>query len=225
MQEPIHKIQVFADIISQGEAEHLSDKSRITLQKIIRAAQRLKQLTANLQRYLNVEDDASISEVSLNEVIERAKSLASDNRNFDDFDFIVEPLPAINGYERQLELMFYNLIDNSIQFRDPGTKLRITITGVVFEENVYKVTANKYKFSKHLKLIYRDNGTGFEPQYSEYIFELLKKIHTDGAGLGIGMSLVKKIAENHFGSIEVESKPNEGSTFVVILPVRDLDQI
>jgi light-regulated signal transduction histidine kinase (bacteriophytochrome) len=65
-----------------------------------------------------------------------------------------------------------------------------------------------------------DNGIGFDEKYSDRIFELFQKLHSqeEYAGSGIGLSLCKKIIEDHDGWISVTSRPNEGSTFNVFIP-------
>ena len=61
----------------------------------------------------------------------------------------------------------------------------------------------------------KDNGIGMEPQSLDKIFQLFKRLHSHVEGTGIGLYIVKRIIDNMGGKIEVESKVNEGSTFVV----------
>jgi light-regulated signal transduction histidine kinase (bacteriophytochrome) len=67
----------------------------------------------------------------------------------------------------------------------------------------------------------KDNGIGFEEQYSEKIFGLFERLHTRDKfpGTGIGLSICKRIAELHHGNISARSRPGEYSIFEVILPV------
>lgn len=222
LQEPLHKIQVFTNIIETQEKDKLSAKSIAAIQKISVAANRLRTLTSALQEYIAVDVEAAYATVDLNRVLERAKSKASTNRSFDAFDLTYTNLPEIEAIPSQLELLFYHLIDNAIQFRDPGRKLSITISAVNLAENIYRVTKDKYRFGEHVKLTIADNGVGFDNQYKEYVFELLKKIDTATEGLGIGLSLARKIVDNHMGTLMVESQPNKGTTFIITLPVKML---
>ena len=69
----------------------------------------------------------------------------------------------------------------------------------------------------------RDNGIGMEKQYSKKIFEPFKRLHTIDVyeGAGIGLSIVKKIIENHGGRIWFESELGKGSVFYFSIPLKN----
>ena len=75
---------------------------------------------------------------------------------------------------------------------------------------------------KYYQISISDNGIGFDQKYSDDIFKLFKRLHSynEFEGTGIGLSICKKIVENHHGHIEVKSGENEGATFIITLPER-----
>lgn len=75
--------------------------------------------------------------------------------------------------------------------------------------------------SGYTKVTVSDNGIGFEPEYSEQIFKIFKRLHghSEYNGTGIGLALCKKIAENHSGVISASGKTDQGATFTIILPL------
>jgi sigma-B regulation protein RsbU (phosphoserine phosphatase) len=220
LQEPLHKIQLFADVVSREPGNKLTEKTTSAIQKINAAAERLRILITGLHEYVSVDTEKAHSTVNLNEVIEHAKAKAIKGRRFDLFDLEYASLPSIQGYRMQLELLFFHLIDNAIQFRDPGKRLKIEITCINLEENIYKVSKDKYKFEKHVRLTFSDNGVGFNPEYKAYVFELLKKINPVSDGLGMGLSLIKKIVDNHAGNLAVNSETGKGTRFTIHLPLQ-----
>jgi len=74
---------------------------------------------------------------------------------------------------------------------------------------------------KYHCLVVRDNGIGFDPAYSEQIFELFNRLHNknDYSGTGIGLALCRKIVENHHGIMKASSVKGEGAVFFIYLPV------
>jgi signal transduction histidine kinase len=70
-----------------------------------------------------------------------------------------------------------------------------------------------------VRVIVQDNGTGIDAAHVSQVFQPFKRLHKNGEyeGSGIGLSICRKIAERHGGSIEVDTRAGEGSRFVVIL--------
>lgn len=220
LQEPLRKIQVFADLISKDADTKFTNKSQTALFRIMAAADRLRMLTSGLQEFVSVDDDKVLSAVDLNTVVENAKAKASEARRYSNFIFNSDKLPVIEGYLKQLELMFFHLFDNSLQFRDTLRQLKIDISAVVLHENVYRIYKERYKFTEHVKVEYSDNGIGFDNEYKKYVFGMLQKMEPATSGLGIGLALVKRVVENHSGLIETSSVKNHGTKHIIILPLR-----
>ena len=107
--------------------------------------------------------------------------------------------------------MFQNLLSNALKYSKADVPPNIDI-------NASKVTENEKQY--HLISV-KDNGIGFEQQYEEKIFQMFSRLHGrhEYSGTGVGLSIAKKVMENHNGFIRVQSEPGIGSDFKIYLPV------
>lgn len=125
-----------------------------------------------------------------------------------DAELVVNDLPA-NVYvePKILNLVFQNLIQNGIKFSKPGTKPLVEI-------------GTKNNGSDYHCIYVKDNGIGIDEKYHRKIFEIFSRLHTDGEyqGTGIGLSIVKKIIDQHNGKISLESVKDQGTTFYIEIP-------
>jgi signal transduction histidine kinase len=119
----------------------------------------------------------------------------------------------------QIQQLFVNLIGNALKYSKPGVAPVIKIDcEKLSTKDLPAFITDKRK--EYFKITVSDNGIGFEQEYSEKIFILFNRLHqkSDYVGTGIGLSICKKIAENHNGFIVAEGKPGIGATFSVFLP-------
>ena len=122
----------------------------------------------------------------------------------------------------QFRQLMYNLLSNALKFSKPEHPPHIIIKSKVEKGNT---VANKKLLvdQTYCHITVFDNGIGFDPQYKDRIFELFQRLHgkEEYAGTGVGLAIVKKIVENHNGSITVESQLDNGATFNIYIPVPD----
>ncbi len=114
-------------------------------------------------------------------------------------------LPSVFGDRKRIFEVIQNLVENAIKFKRDDAAPEIEIGA---------------KSSGDSTIVYvRDNGIGIESKYFENVFGLFNKLNTSSAGTGIGLALVKRIAEVHGGKAWVESDgPGHGSVFYFSLP-------
>lgn len=114
-------------------------------------------------------------------------------------------LPEVRGDPTLLQSLFANLLSNALKYTRKTASPKIEIG--------YDAGQNA--------LFVRDNGIGFDMQYHDKIFQVFQRLHLpeEFEGTGIGLAIVKRIAERHRGAVWAESKPGEGTTFFVRLPV------
>lgn len=218
VQEPIRKIAMFADIIYREDHGKLSDVSKTSISKIKIASRRMRDLISCLQQFISV--DAPQTEVELcdiDDLISRARLRVMFDTQFRDIEINTGLLPKVEGLQDQLELMFYHLLLNAVQFRR-DEKVTIQVEADIIQQNSYQATEGKYRYTDFVRIRFTDMGVGFDSQYSEYIFGLFKKAHAEATGLGFGLALCRKIVANHNGTITASSSGQKGTTFTILLP-------
>ena len=115
-------------------------------------------------------------------------------------------LPALNHDRLAIEQIFQNLLENATKYLRPGVPGDIVVRGV--------------RSGARARFEIQDNGRGIAPQDHERIFELFRRSGAqDQRGEGIGLAHVRALAYRLGGTVTVSSELNEGSTFIVDLPV------
>ena len=114
-----------------------------------------------------------------------------------------------------------SLISNSLKFKKENVAPKIILTASLFKD--YHPELNPH-LQYHL-LCFEDNGIGFDQKHGHKIFELFQRLHTKDnfEGTGIGLSIVKKIVDNHGGLITAEGLPDFGAKFRVYIPIRNIN--
>lgn len=212
LKEPVRKIHFFTQQLKQQLSNHLGDAEMRSLGRIENATERMGNLIDDLLVYSHVsqrphETDPVDLNVKLHRVLEDLElDIAEKGAVIN-----VGPLPVVQGYRRQLQQLFQNLLSNALKYSKAGVPPRIHISATEVEE------ANQ----RYHMVSVKDNGIGFEQEYAEKIFQMFTRLHgkAEYSGTGVGLSIVKKVVEHHQGHIRVESVLGEGSTFSILLPV------
>lgn len=220
LQEPLRKIQLYTDLIQREEENKLSEKAKAAFQKIRSSAFRMQNLINDLLTYSKTKFDERKFELKdlntiLNNVIEDF-SEETENKNV---IFEIENLGSLNVIEFQFRQLMYNLISNSLKFSNPDKKLVISITSKT--GNKQELNNDQLLPNQKYKLItISDNGLGFDQAYSDKIFGLFQVLQTKSLNsTGIGLTIVKRIVENHNGFIKAEGVINQGAKFEIFIPI------
>jgi signal transduction histidine kinase len=128
-------------------------------------------------------------------------------------------LPTIRIIPYQFEQLFTNIISNALKFSNPEIPPRIDIAcSTVSSETIQHSVGDT--ISTYYQIAITNNGIGFDPQFSERIFQVFQRLHgrNEYEGTGIGLAICKKIVENHHGFIKAISEPGKGATFFIYIP-------
>lgn len=219
MQEPLRKIELFISMIEDREKESLSPKALHYFDKIKDSVGRMRHLFFNILSFSLADQVRNVKEsVNLNEVL--GETLESLKVYVKDTNAVVtnEPLPVVVGVRHQLVQLFQNLISNSLKYKRQDVIPEISITCQVVNGRDYP-SRELSKDQQYYRIDFQDNGTGFEQKYVDRIFDIFQRhVRNENNGLGIGLSICKKIAQNHSGIITAETEVDKGSLFSFYLP-------
>jgi signal transduction histidine kinase len=214
LQEPLRKVRTFTQQLTVIESERLSDRGRDYLERANAAAERMQKLIEDLLKFSRVATHGRpFVPVDLAEVTRDVLGDLEAQVEHSEAVIEVRALPTISADPLQMRQLLQNLISNAIKFRREEVTSKVWIDAAVDEGTV--------------RLTVRDNGIGFEPEYSRRIFRVFERLHGRGEypGTGIGLALCRRIAERHGGTAFAESEPGEGATFTVTLPMHHRDEV
>ncbi len=229
LQEPLRKIQTFVTIILENDEKNLSENGKYNFLRMQLAAGRMQQLIDDLLTFSRISTTELIFEkTELKIIVEEVKNELKDVILEKNAVIEATELGPANIIPFQFRQLMYNLISNALKFSNPSTTPHIIVksrktTGSSLNEASIPGQPDKFSPDKnycHIQV--KDNGIGFEPQFSERIFEVFQKLHGKEvyAGTGIGLAIVKKIIENHSGIITATGELNKGAQFDIYIPAK-----
>jgi PAS domain S-box-containing protein len=233
LQEPLRKIQAFGDRLKAKCDEAKLEAGRDYLERMQNAAGRMRRLIDDL--------------LTFSRVVSRTEPFASVNLStvarevLGDLEVRIEKsgakvelgeLPTVEADAVQMRQLLQNLIGNALKFQPPGAKPVVAIRGRILSAagvngqaavlSRKPVEAGGAVEDQFCELVVQDNGIGFEEKYLDKIFAVFQRLHgrQEYEGTGIGLAVCRRIADRHGGKITAQSRPGEGATFVVLMPVR-----
>jgi len=210
LQEPLRSISSFAQLLSRRYQSQLDEQADEFITFITDGVKQMQHLLRDLSLYAQLnEAPKAFSSVNMEKMLNQSLKKLAPCIQLHQANITFDALPTIKGSEREMMLLFRNLINNALKYRgndEPNIHI-----GVV-QQNRY------WRF--HVK----DNGIGIPFEYKDKIFNIFKRLHSCVSykgGTGIGLSICQKIVERHSG--EIWTKPNinqdAGTTFYFTIPI------
>jgi light-regulated signal transduction histidine kinase (bacteriophytochrome) len=219
LQEPLRKMLMFSDRLSHKYSEVLDAEGQMYIRRIQLAGERMQALIKDILLFskTTIEKPVFVSS-NLNEILsevlnEMEHAITEKNAIID-----LQSLPTLLVNPVLMRPLFHNLISNALKYSRKDVQ---PLVRVYSEFSATESNGKGDSKSRYCRIYVEDNGIGFEQKYSEQIFGMFKRLHlhSEFEGTGIGLALCKKIVEEHNGFITARSKVNEGSVFIISLPV------
>jgi PAS domain S-box-containing protein len=206
MKQPIRTIISYLSLLKKKHFEKLPADAQEFVNFSIDGANKMSDLIRDILQYSKLEQDIAMTDgVALDSIVDKVLSGLKDTIDKNHATIVRDPLPVITCNQTMLTELFQNLIENGIKYNLSTEK----VVTVKVEDKVseWQISVN-------------DNGIGFDQQYSEQIFKIFKRLHTDDEfqGTGIGLSICAKVVEKHGGKIWAISEKGKGSTFYFTMP-------
>lgn len=223
LQEPLRKIQTFSAMLHTRCENALDAHSLALLARMQSATTRMRALIEDLLQYSRLSlGNETFEIVCLKDLVQELLSETADELSICDADVDFSGLESVHGLSKQLRILFKNLLDNALKFAHKERPLVVTIKGERVTEGSEIALANGFgKGNSYLRIEFADNGIGFDPDYSERVFQMFQRLHgrSESTGTGMGLAIAQKIVTNHKGIIRAIGKPGEGATFTFYLPL------
>ena len=215
LQAPLRKVIMFSEGLRTLEEGNLSAEGKDYIERMQRATRRMQELINDLLTLSRINRKGQpFQPTDLNQVIAEAlEELEAMIQETNGKIKILNPLPVLEADTRQLQQVFLNLISNALKFHKIDQEPLITISSEA-QEDVCRI-------------IIQDNGVGFKPEYAERIFDAFERVHSSEQypGTGIGLAIVRKIVQRHHGQITAMGEPDQGATFILVLPLNQKQYI
>ena len=216
--ETLRHVYINLETIVTTDARNLSNSSRANIRRAQAAIQKMKLLTNDINKYLELYDVGNrIELIDPNMVLIDVKEKMQ--KKLEDSNAIINiaSLPNIHADPLLFSKLMINIIDNSIKHKKPDVDPVININYSLIPE--VNSVPNARPNTAYVNISVTDNGIGFREEENKIIFNLFTQLEAGKhKGSGIGLAICKKILEMHGGFIAAESKPGEGAIFNCYFP-------
>lgn len=226
LQEPLRKITTFGEMLIRRLDGRLDAETTDLIKRMQSAATRMKHLIDDLLSYsrISMQTDFQLNLINAALVVEEVTNDLDVSIREKNGLIKLGRLFPVRGNEWQLRQLFHNLLTNAIKYSKKEVPPVISITGELVKGSDADFNLPS-TFNDHVFQLIKvsDNGIGFDPQYTDKIFQVFQRLHgrSEYEGSGIGLSIVQKIIKNHNGYVKAVSEPGNGAVFSLLFPYID----
>lgn len=223
LQEPLRKIRSYGDILNEDFGLQLGEEGKKYIEIMRSASGRMSKLIEDMLLYSRATSaEMEVEELDLNRIVSEVMGDMEISIKESGAEIENRGLPRVAGDPTMVRQVFQNLLGNAIKYSREGTRPKITLSSRLRRKEDLDESLSRGSLAESFQEIaIADNGIGFDPKFADRIFKPFQRLHGRGAysGSGIGLAICQRIMARKNGFIRVESKPGEGSVFLLYFPV------
>jgi two-component system CheB/CheR fusion protein len=214
LQEPLRKILSFGERLQTSAGPLLEGNAGQYLARMLSAADRMRSLISDILTYSQIGTTkgpfapTDLAAIARDVVFDLDMTITDAGARVE-----VAQLPVIEANAPEMRRLLQNLLANALKFRRKDLPLVVRVNATTSRDRLLTITVT-------------DNGIGFKEEHGEKIFRMFERLHARAQyeGSGMGLAICRKIVERHGGGIAATSTAGQGTTFTVILPVKQAER-
>jgi signal transduction histidine kinase len=206
LRSPLRAVNGFTGMLLARYSEQIPAEAKRLLFQVERGGKRMGQLIDDLLRFSRLSRQPLLRErVNVSEMVNTIVQELRNESGERELEIRIGELPEVEGDSSLLRQVFVNLLSNAFKFTRKNKALIEVGCDTGGAENVFFV---------------KDNGAGFDMAYSQKLFSVFQRLHTEDQfeGTGIGLSIVHRIVQRHRGRVWAQAEVGKGATFYIALP-------
>jgi two-component system, chemotaxis family, CheB/CheR fusion protein len=219
LKEPLRKIYMFSNMLKDNHFGG-NDGAHQYIERIIHSSERMIQLVNDLLSFSRLSVESTFEAVDMNVILNEVLADLELTIQEKKATLEIDDLPVAEVLPGQIRQVFQNILSNALKFSKPNTPAFISISADKVMDRQIESPVDEN--GNWIRICIEDNGIGFNEKYLPKIFTIFQRLHTrkEYDGTGIGLAICKKIVEKHGGIITAKSQENVGSTFIIVLPLK-----
>jgi signal transduction histidine kinase len=207
LRAPLRAVNGYAQILKEDYGAQLDPEANRIMNAIMSNAHMMGQLIDDLIAFSRISrKEVAHHQIDMKQLAETCLQEIQEINGRKKYEVQIDPLPNCYGDQSMIKQVWLNLISNAVKYSSHEKDPRIEI-------------GYKNDDKGHIYFV-KDNGVGFDMQYSHKLFGVFQRLHSPEIfeGTGVGLALAKRIINKHSGDIWAESAPGKGATFYISLP-------
>ena len=209
LKTPLRSVCGFSQILLEEDSININSQGKYYLQKICSAAERMGQIIEDMLNLSRVtRNEMEVKPVNLSILFKEIADVFCKNQPERSVDIVIGPDIIVNGDQNLLRIALENLFCNAWKFTSQQTEARIEF-GMIKKRN---------------EIIYylKDNGVGFDMNYSKNLFLPFQRLHAskEFSGTGVGLAIVRRVIDRHEGKVWAEGEIEKGAIFYFTIPLK-----